>query len=242
MNQKSPLEILQELGGYYKCPKNTEGKRLGPLVGYAGTYVSSGLKKQYVGDVYANFAKADEHPYVMNGFAKSLIGIMGSKVAQNITVVCGPQMGGVAIGQMVALELTCRFACIEKVVTQLATDTLREQSYLDFLRHSIRPGDRVLITEDVANNFSTTKQCIALIEQHGGTVVGIATLLNRSEGQLDEYVYDEDPIPVYSLVKMKIDQWRQEDPEVADDIAAKNVVLKPKNEWLTLEASMNSHR
>jgi len=32
------LEILRRCGGYYGCPKDAAGKRLGPLVGYAGKY------------------------------------------------------------------------------------------------------------------------------------------------------------------------------------------------------------
>ncbi len=66
---QNPLTILKKLGGYYECPKNSSGKRLGPLVGYAGTYETG---KQYVGDVYIDFAKADQWYPVVNHFAARL--------------------------------------------------------------------------------------------------------------------------------------------------------------------------
>ena len=48
------LEVLSSVRGYYKCPKDRSGKRLGPLVAYAGRDENN---KQYVGDEYVNFAK-----------------------------------------------------------------------------------------------------------------------------------------------------------------------------------------
>lgn len=56
LREKNPLAVLKALDGYYECPKDTAGKRLGPLVGYAGR---DNLGRQYVGDIYANFAVAE---------------------------------------------------------------------------------------------------------------------------------------------------------------------------------------
>jgi adenine/guanine phosphoribosyltransferase-like PRPP-binding protein len=237
-NSRKPLKILKGLGGYYQCPKDPSGKRLGPLVGYTGKYESAGLKKQYVGDVYVNFSIAEQYPAVINKFAKSLVKkIPYSFRAVSIDVICAPQMGGIAFGQLVALQMQKRFAYIEKETTQFATDTLREQSKLSFLRHSISPGDKVLITEDVLNNFSTTKECIELVEACGATVTCIASMLNRSS-TTSYYVWKDRKIPLYSLVELTISQWPQEDDSVKNDIAAGNIALKPKNEWSKLAAAM----
>ena len=62
----------------------------------------------------------------------------------------------------------------------------------------------------------------------------------ESLSQVDEYVNGETAIPVFSLVKMKIGQWEQEDPAVAEDIANGNIILKPKNNWNALELAMNN--
>lgn len=71
-NLGKPLELLKALGGYYLCPKDKEGNRKGPLVGYAGTYPTDQGTKQYVGDIYANFALAEEHPMVMHHYTAEL--------------------------------------------------------------------------------------------------------------------------------------------------------------------------
>ncbi len=233
-----PLKVLHALGGYYECPVSSDGKRLGPLVGYAGKYdAGDGTKKQFVGDVYANFAIAEQYPVVMYEFATS----MAKKITRaeiEVDRICGPQMGGIAIAQMTALIAGKRFAYIEKKITQLATEALREQSELLLQRHSIMPGERVFIMEDVLNNFSTTAQTIQVIHDAGGIVVGIGGLLNRSLTIESSYKHGEQSIPVIALVQKAIFEWKQGDANVVTDMAHANVVLKPKNEWARLMEAM----
>jgi adenine/guanine phosphoribosyltransferase-like PRPP-binding protein len=236
-----PLEVLKFIEGYYKCPHGKNDERLGPLVAYAGTYEEAGLKLQYVGETYVNFAKADQYPYIMKAFAEWIdYKILPPAYRDPLDVICGPQMGGVAIAQMCALAMHKQFACAEKQVTQLANETLRQQEELAFLRHSIKPGDNVAIAEDVINNFSTTGKLVELVEKCGGTVTCIISMLNRSDDGATSFTYNGKKIPVFSLLTMKIPQWRQSDPYVSEDIINKNLVLKPKNEWQTLVHAMQS--
>jgi orotate phosphoribosyltransferase len=237
-NGENTIGILHGLGGYYECPKDNTGKRLGPLVGYAGKYeTSDGTKLQYVGDIYANFAIAEQYPNVMWHFAE-ILKEKGAPILETVDMIVGPQMGGIAIAQMLALAWEKRFAYIEKKVTQLATDTLREQAELKIIRHTVLPGEKVLIMEDVLNNFSTAKETIELIESNGGNVVAIGALLNRSNTVTDKYAYKERIIPVISLLQKEIVEYKQEDIEVAGDIQKGNVVLKPKNDWARLMKAM----
>jgi len=46
------------------------------------------------------------------------------------------------------------------------------------------------------------------------------------------------PLPIFAVVRESFDQFEQDDPSVADDVSAKNVVWKPKNDWAKLEAAM----
>jgi len=95
----------------------------------------------------------------------------------------------------------------------------------------------VVIVEDVCNNFSTTDKMISLVESSGGVVVAIAVIFNRSA--LDNYqTKSGQRMPVLSVVHKHLPQYKQEDPEVARDIAAANVVWKPKDNWETLAAAM----
>ena len=85
-------------------------------------------------------------------------------------------------------------------------------------------------------------QLIKLIMASGGVVAGIACFLNRSLTVDDWYtVVDGAPpwnIPVVSLVRKPINEWRQDDPAVKEDIAKGNVVWKPKDEWGRLKKAM----
>jgi orotate phosphoribosyltransferase len=234
-----PLMLLAAVDGYYEVAKDPNGKRLSPMVGYAGKYPAGhGKELQYVGDVYANFSKAEEHPDIMYHLTENLwrkINIPGP------LVFVGPQMGGISIAQFLALHASkrgnARYACAEKVITQLKTDTLREQSEVKFARHSIKSGDRVVIAEDVANNFSTTKQVIELVEGHGAKVVAIACLLNRSMTIDSSYPHNNSYIPVIALVRKPYAEYEQSDPEVMEDIAKGNVILKPKDNWDKLKGA-----
>ncbi len=63
---RDPLALVERCGGYYKCPKDPSGKRLGPLVGYAGRDAQG---RQFVGDEYFNFAKAERHSPILGYLA-----------------------------------------------------------------------------------------------------------------------------------------------------------------------------
>jgi len=235
---KSPLEILQDCGGYYECPKDASGNRLGPLVGYAGTY---GDGKHYVGDVYANFAKAEEYPFVLESFGVRLKNLLPKEVLEEARVFCGAPLGGMAFAYQLALLTQCRYVFAEKKVTKAATGSEREESKLVWGRHEITIGDDVVIVEDVNNNFSTTEDLIALIKKAGGRVLAIASLLNRSLTVDDVYQSPSGgSIPVLSLVRKPIDQYVQDSPAVQADIQAGNVVWKPKADWERLTAAMAS--
>ncbi len=230
-----PLEILHRLNGYYECPKSPDGKRLGHLVGYAAKYEA---EKQYVGDVYANFSVAEEYPEVMLHFGRQLHPHMRSHL-ETITKIVGPQMGGIAIALVLAQIMGKRFAYIEKKITQLATDVLREQSELKFIRHTVGSGEKICIAEDVLNNFATTSETIAMIESIGAEVVLIVGLLNRSPKFENFYPYKGREIPIAAMVRRPFPEYKQNDPAVIDDMIAGNVILKPKNEWARLMEDMN---
>lgn len=226
------LGALRELSGYYVCPKDASGKRLGPLVGYAGKDKKG---RQYVGDVYANFAKMEEYPYILRHFASWFLNKYYRP--DDRLVFCGAPLGGMAIATILADIFKVRYVFLEKKITALATEHQREQSELIFKRHSISRGDRVVLVEDVANNFSTTDKSIDLIEGNKAEVVSIACFYNRSltvgtvfRGR-----------PVDSLVRQPVAEWEQDDPEVAEDIAKGNVIWKPKDHWPKLEQAMREH-
>ena len=221
------------------------GLRLGPLVGYAGKYQApDGSQKQWVGEIYANFAKAEEHPGALFHFA-SCLKDRPAKIIDSIDVFCGAPIGGYAFSTILGLVLDKPVIKAEKKTTMLATETMREQSKIVFGRHSIEKGVRYAIVEDVCNNFSTTGGLINAIDFAGGKVTAIVCLLNRSLMVEDVFHFHLTRvpincyIPVVTLTRLPIHEYQQDDPFVADDINRNNVVLKPKDDWNRLMEAMS---
>lgn len=223
----NPLEQLQELGGCYLCPKDESGKRLGPLVGYAGR---DGQGRQLVGDIYVNFALAEEIPALMFSWAKRTVSMLDPYL-ENIDAFLGAPRGGESFADKLA-QLTNRFYLYpEKRVLELATPTSREKTELVFQRHQIKPGTRVAIVEDVMNNFTTTGKFIDLVHQQKGIVTVLVGICNRSPHIDKIYLYDDKRFPVIALVRRALPEYGQDNQAVADDVAKGNVVWKPKDEW-----------
>ena len=231
---KDPLEILHECGGYYECPRDSNGNRIAPLVGYAGTYTADdGKVKNYVGDKYYNFAMAEQYPKVYSAYALRLcvkVGISNSIDLTMASVMLGAPMGGILFAGALAQSWGTRVIFCEKKIRALATADKREDSELVLGRHEVRKDDNVIIVEDVCNNFSTTEKVIELIEHSGATAIAVTCILNRAVEENYERKNGQ-KIPVVSLVHSPTRQYKQEDPEVCEHIRKGNLVLKPKNEW-----------
>src|SRR5512141_2406771 len=87
------LKILGQCGGYYECLKDEKGRRLTPLVGYAKRY--DGVH-QLVGDVYYNFAMAEQYPHVRSYFAALIAKVFNDRNIQP-DVIVGAPMGGILL-------------------------------------------------------------------------------------------------------------------------------------------------
>lgn len=237
--QNNVIATLRNCGGVYECPLSADGKPLGPLVGYAGQYEGTdGKLLNYVGFVYYNVAKGEQWPHIMYAWAhthaKSLIPLAP-------TLLVAAPMGGIAYMEALKLALWCRGIFAEKKVVEAAQEGKREKSELIFGRYEVRKDDRVILVEDIINNFSTTEQLIKLVETAGAKVVAIACLINRSDRVMYESGSGQATIPVISLSHKPTPQYRQGDPVVAEYIKADNIVMKPKDQWQKLVAAEAAH-
>jgi len=220
--------------------------RLGPLVGYAAKYEEG---KHWVGDEYANCAKLESHILALNYWCIQL----GKKILTDLPcqapLLCGLPEGGKAIAELLALHWGKQWIYAEKKVTAPARPGEREVSELIWGRHSPQAGDRVLLVEDVLNNASTTIEAIRLVGRAGADVVGLACLLNRSPTFNNVLMYTrlgfnvEHYIRIIALEMRVIPEYHQDDPCVQADVAAGNVIWKPKlrTEWAKLEEAMAAH-
>lgn len=231
------LGMLKELGGYYLCPRAPDGKRLGPVVGYAGTYDTPEGAKQYVGDVYANYALAERWGSVRTHFITMLLQQNGNEMQlREVDSYFAAPMGGMYWTPTLG-DLTGRtVGFLEKKITALATATSREESKLIMGRHVAEPGEHISLVEDVCNNFSTTLKAAQLFDAVGARLTSVICLLNRSER--DVFRVGDRDVPVIALVHKHLPQYRQDDPAVAEDVARGNVIWKPKDHWPVLMEAM----
>ena len=227
------LATLKGCGGCYECPKDKSGKRLGPLVGYAGKYDDT---HQWVGDIYYNLAKIEEFPRLLKEFTQDLAEKI-KKSGTTFDCILGAPMGGIALAVALGLHfIDKRFVFAEKKVIAVAARSGREESELVIKRHEIQRGAKILLVEDVTNNFSTTDKVAELVKSFGAELAGLVCELNRSETTVWE------GLPVISLMHIPTKQFRHGDADVAQDIRDGNVVWKPKNDWDRLMATMNANK
>lgn len=225
-----PIKMLFHSDGYYESTKDDKGKYIGPLAGYAGKDAGG---KNYVGFTYFNFAKAEENPLVLAAYAY----LLAKKIKAEVgipDVVLGMPMGGLLLASLVARFLGCRCAFAEKKVTKLPDPEkgTKEESELVIKRHDISSGDKVVVIEDVCNNFSTTEKADAAVRARRAKVIAIATAINRSEKNTWKRK------PVSSVCHIPSGQYSQDDPEVARLIKEGKVVWKPKHDWDVLKMAM----
>jgi orotate phosphoribosyltransferase len=88
-------------------------------------------------------------------------------------VVLSPALGGIVIGQEVGRALGVRAIFAERQDGKL---TLRRG-------FSLQPGERVLVVEDVVTTGGSTQETIDVARAAGATVVGAASIIDRSGGK-----------------------------------------------------------
>jgi orotate phosphoribosyltransferase len=116
--------------------------------------------------------------------------------------VIAPAMGGLVIGQEVARQLGGRFIFVEKEAGKLV---LRRG-------FKILPGEKILVVEDVVTKGGRVQETLDIVRAHGGRVVGIAMVVDRSNGtvKLDA--------PHVSLIALQVETF---DPaKLPPDLAA----------------------
>jgi adenine phosphoribosyltransferase len=106
---------------------------------------------------------------------------------KKIDVVVGPEARGFIIGCPVAYALGVGFVPVRKE-GKLPREVVRVEYGLEYgkdvltmHKDAIKPGQRVLITDDLLATGGTIRATIQLVEQLGGVVAGIAFLIELTE-------------------------------------------------------------
>lgn len=105
----------------------------------------------------------------------------------SVDVIVGPEARGFIIGCPVAYSLGIGFAPVRKP-NKLPRETVDMEYDLEYgtnklsmHRDAIKPGQRVLITDDLLATGGTIEATIKLVEELGGVVAGCAFLIELTE-------------------------------------------------------------
>ena len=93
-------------------------------------------------------------------------------------VVLSPALGGIVIGHEVARALGVRALFAERSAPPASTLSLRRG-------FALKPGERVLVVEDVFTTGGSTKETMEVARAAGAQVVGAAAIVDRSGGTID---------------------------------------------------------
>jgi len=121
---------------------------------------------------YMQCAQLLQYPEYAGEIAK---GLAESFKDDNIDIVIGPAMGGIIIAYELARQLKVKNLFAERENGKMA---LRRGFY-------IPKGARVLVAEDVITTGGSVREVMEIVKEQGGEVVGIAVLVDRSNGTID---------------------------------------------------------
>ncbi|MGA2028860.1 MAG: orotate phosphoribosyltransferase, partial [Verrucomicrobiota bacterium] len=124
-----------------------------------------------------------------------------------VTVV-SPAMGGLVIGQEVARQLRVRFIFAEK-----------EEGKLVLRRgFKIERGEKILVVEDVVTKGGRVQETLDIVHANGGYAVGVAAIVDRSNGAV------KFGVPFESLISLQVETF--EPTKLPPDLA-KIPAVKP---------------
>lgn len=112
-----------------------------------------------------------------------------------VELVVGPAIGGIIISYEVARQLGVRNIFAE-----------RENGVMTLRRgFAIKPGSKVLVVEDTITTGGSVKEVIELIRAKGGEVIGVGSVVDRSNGNVDFGV------KLHAAVSMEVKSFEESD-------------------------------
>ncbi len=126
--------------------------------------------------------------------AEKAIGMIAEKLKDiDFDLVVGPAMGGIIVSYELARQMGKPSIFVEREDGEM---TLRRG-------FDIKPGQKVLITEDVVTTGKSSYEAIKVVEDNGGEVVGIACVVDRSKGDIK--------YPIFSGAKVDLNIYEKEE-------------------------------
>ena len=150
---------------------------------------------------YLQCARVLMDPARASRLASALARSLPLEIKSRIEMVVSPAMGGVIIGHEVGRSLG-----LEAVFVERPTGTF------EFRRgFRLRPGQKVLLVEDVVTTGLSSREAIRAVAEAGGEVIAAAALVDRSNGLANLGV------PFFPLIALDVPVYEPENlpPELA---------------------------
>jgi len=92
-----------------------------------------------------------------------------------VELVIGPAIGAISMSYEVSRHLQVKNIFAERENGEM---TLRRS-------FTIEPGQKVLVVEDVVTTGGSVREVIDIVKKHGGEVVGVGVIVDRTGGKID---------------------------------------------------------
>ena len=148
---------------------------------------------------YFQCAKVLQHPNYLSDFSQK---ISAHFVRLDIDTVISPAVGGIVIGTDVGRMMAKRTIFAERENGKM---TLRRG-------FTIKPGEKVLVVEDVITTGGSVKEVMNVVDAFGGIVMGVAVIVDRSNGSVVLHKNQ------FSLVPVEVLSY--EESEIPEELAA----------------------
>jgi orotate phosphoribosyltransferase len=174
--------------------------------------LSSGLHSPY----YLQCAKVLQYPEYSEVLCRELAErIKGLGVDYDFVIA--PAIGGIIVSYETARHLKVRGIFAERVNGEL---TLRRG-------FEIKPGERAVVVEDVVTTGKSTRETIEVVKSHGGKVVAVGSLVDRSGGKVDFGV------PFETLWKLEVPVYEPDECPLCKE--GKEPLVKPGSRNIPLK-------
>jgi orotate phosphoribosyltransferase len=140
---------------------------------------------------YLQCARVLMDPARASRLASSLAHSIPREIKSKLEMVVSPAMGGVVIGHEMGRSLG-----LEAIFVERPTGTFELRRGF-----SVRPGQKVLLVEDVVTTGLSSGEAMKAVADAGGEVIAAAALVDRSNGAADLGV------PFFPLVRLNVPSY-----------------------------------
>ena len=160
--------------------------------------LSSGRHSAY----YLQCARVLMEPMRASRLAAALAAKLPRELRHSIDKVVSPAMGGIIIGHEMGRALGKEAIFLE-----------RPEGTFELRRgFDVKPGEKVLMAEDVVTTGLSSREAMKAVEAAGGEVVGLVSLIDRRG---EDVTFD---VPYYSLLEITFPTYPED--QVPADLAA----------------------